>query len=266
MAKFLDQLKNTMVDYGPYIALGGIGAGGINAYLSSRSAPLNETPSQRRRRLLKAFLLPAGLTTAALGSAAVGKALYDASAKDLLSEETNKKLELIDKAEKLKESQKGIAERAAEKTSDYLFPDVTTAITTGSGALTSSVALNKIEPQVIANLKDKFPEAFKGSKTIPAPKSGNLLYKLLKKIVPRKYRAPVLIARKALNAGEKGIKSTIGATTAVTGPVAKQVAYLVPGAIAGREAAPFIFGDSSESDKMTMGDVKDIINSATSKK
>lgn len=266
MAKFLDQLKNTMVDYGPYIALGGIGAGGINAYLSSRTAPLNETPSQRRRRLLKAFLLPAGLTTAALGSAAIGKALYDASAEDLLSEETNKKLELIDKAEKLKESQKGITERAAEKTSDYLFPDVTTALTTGSGALASSVALNKIEPQVMDNLKEKFPEKFKGSKSISAPKSGTLLYKLLKKIVPRKYRGAALIARKALNAGEKGVRSAIGATTAITGPVAKQIAYVVPGAIAGREAAPFIFGDNSNSDKMTMGDVKDIVNSAVSQK
>lgn len=265
MSKFLDQLKNTMVDYGPYIALGGIGAGGINAYLSSRSAPLNETPSQRRRRLLKAFLLPAGLTTAALGSAAVGKALYDASAKDLLSEETNKKLELIDKAEKLKESQKGIAERAAEKTKDYFFPDATTGATTGVSGLTSYVVLNKIEPQVMANLKEKFPEKFKGNKAISVPKSGTLLYKLLKRIVPRKYRAPVLIARKALNAGEKGIKSAIGATTAIAAPAAKQVAYAVPGAIAGREAAPVIFGNGNDADKMTMGDVKDIVNSSISK-
>lgn len=266
MAKFLDQLKNTMVDYGPYIALGGIGAGGLNAYLSSRTSPLNETPAQRRRRLLKAFLLPAGLTTAALGSAAVGKALYDASAKDLLSEDTNKKLDLIEKAQEIKDSQKSIAERAVDKSTDYLFPDTATGFTTTGGAVTGSWALNKIGPQVMDDLKEKFPNNFKGSKSISSPKSGNLLYKLLKKIVPRKYRGAAVVARKALNVGEKGVRSAIGATTAITGPVAKQVAYLVPGAIAGREAAPFIFGDSSESDKMTMEDVKDIINSAVSQK
>jgi hypothetical protein len=88
--KFLKSLGQSAKVYGLPALLASLTTGGINAYLASESNPINETPSQRRRRLLKAFIQPAGITAALATALGVGKAIYDVNLSDVLTKKDEK--------------------------------------------------------------------------------------------------------------------------------------------------------------------------------
>ena len=83
--EFKNSLKNTAKDLAIPAIIATLGSGAVGSYLESKKEKDNESKSERRKRILKAALLPA--LTAATASAAFGgaKALSDVDTKKAIN-------------------------------------------------------------------------------------------------------------------------------------------------------------------------------------
>lgn len=203
--------------YGPAAIVASLLLGGANTYLAAKTKPANETAKQRRRRLLRSFLLPS--LTAAGGVAALGaaKALYDTPSIDSKATiETNKALGAIVKEHK--ESKKappgGVTGFFVEKGNDWAVPVVGGTIGGAVGARVGgklSDAVKAAEPVVRAVTRGILGIPIKAlSKT----RKFRGIARLLNKINPGKtpikpetidtYARPVLMAVPGLSGATTG--------------------------------------------------------------
>lgn len=136
---FTHQLKSITSKYWPAALAATVAAGGLGGLLASNSKPINETPRQRRRRILRAILLPA-LSTAG-GAAALGLGAAAYNMKNLRNSDPNF-------AQKIEKAQ----EKVDQQTSDRNRLAGTVAFALGSSAVT---------PGVKKLVKAKAPETVK---------------------------------------------------------------------------------------------------------
>ena len=74
---FTHQLKSITSKYWPAAIAATVAAGGLGGLLASSSKPINETPRQRRRRIMRAILLPALSTAGGAAALGLGAAAYN---------------------------------------------------------------------------------------------------------------------------------------------------------------------------------------------
>lgn len=136
---FTHQLKSITSKYWPAALAATVAAGGLGGLLASNSKPINETPRQRRRRILRAILLPA-LSTAG-GAAALGLGAAAYNMKNLRNSDPN----FAQKAEK------------AQEILDNRTENRNRAFVTGGLSLGSAYAT----PKILRGLRSKFPKTLK---------------------------------------------------------------------------------------------------------
>ena len=136
---FTHQLKSITSKYWPAAIAATVAAGGLGGLLASNSKPINETPRQRRRRILRAILLPA-LSTAG-GAAALGLGAAAYNMKNLRNSDPNFE-QKIEKAQ----------DKVDQQTSDRNRLAGTVAFALGSSAVT---------PGAKKLVKSKAPETVK---------------------------------------------------------------------------------------------------------
>lgn len=140
---FTHQLKSITSKYWPAALAATVAAGGLGGLLTSNSKPINETPRQRRRRILRAILLPA-LSTAG-GAAALGLGAAAYNMKNLRNSDP-------DFAQKIEKAQ----EKIDQQTSDRNRLAGTVAFALGSSAVTPVVKklVKAKAPETVEVIKD----------------------------------------------------------------------------------------------------------------
>lgn len=136
---FTHQLKSITSKYWPAALAATVAAGGLGGLLASNSKPINETPRQRRRRILRAILLPA-LSTAG-GAAALGLGAAAYSMKNLRNSDP-------DFAQKIEKAQEILDNRTENRNR---------AIATGVLSAGSVYAT----PKALRVFSSKLPKAYK---------------------------------------------------------------------------------------------------------
>ena len=97
-----DRLKDMIKNYGLYALAGSALAGAAGLGFAYGNKPIDESPKQRRKRLIKSFIYPALTTAAGLSGIGLGKAIWDAN-------NINSKA-LTDKASEVEEAYKDFKE------------------------------------------------------------------------------------------------------------------------------------------------------------
>lgn len=136
---FTHQLKSITSKYWPAAIAATVAAGGLGGLLASDSKPINETPRQRRRRIMRAILLPALSTAGGAAALGLGAAAYNMT--NLRNSDPNFE-QKIEKAQ----------EKVDQQTSDRNRLAGTVAFALGSSAVT---------PGVKKLVKSKAPETVK---------------------------------------------------------------------------------------------------------
>lgn len=136
---FTHQLKSITSKYWPAAIAATVAAGGLGGLLASKSKPINETPRQRRRRIMRAILLPALSTAGGAAALGLGAAAYNM---------TNLRNSDPDFAQKVEEAQEILDNRTENRNRAV----ATGVLSTGSAFFT---------PKALRVFGSKFPKTYK---------------------------------------------------------------------------------------------------------
>ena len=171
---FTHQLKSITSKYWPAALAATVAAGGLGGLLASNSKPINETPRQRRRRILRAILLPA-LSTAG-GAAALGLGAAAYNMKNLRNSDPNFE-QKIEKAQEILDNRienrnRAVATGALSVGSAFAVPKVLSVV--NSKAPKTLNFVRKVVNKARASAKE-----FLDSKSI-----GNNMSPVVKEVAP----------------------------------------------------------------------------------